>query len=139
MKAVQLIKPGRPLELREIPIPEPGSHDVLVRVKAAGICHSDAHYRAGKSRVHPLPLTLGHEVAGIIESTGSGVKGFHKGERVCVHYLATCGGCGYCLDGNEQFCPSASMIGKYRDGGFAEYILMPARSIFHLPKEIPFE
>src|SRR5206468_2862752 len=65
MKAVRLVQPGRPLELHDVPRPRPGPGDVLVRVKAAGICHSDAHYRAGKSRVHPLPMTLGHEVAGV--------------------------------------------------------------------------
>ena len=67
MKAIRLIQPGRPLEAHDIPVPQPGAHDVLIRVKAAGICHSDSHYRAGKSRVHPLPLTLGHEVTEIVE------------------------------------------------------------------------
>jgi propanol-preferring alcohol dehydrogenase len=139
MKAVRLIKPGRPLEMQEVPIPPIGPTDVLVRVKAAGICHSDAHYRAGKSRVHPLPLTLGHEVAGVVEETGVAVSEFKTGDRVCLHYLATCGLCNYCETGNEQFCPEGAMIGKYRDGGYAEFILMPARSLFRLPDEIPFE
>src|SRR5258706_872954 len=139
MKAVRLIKPGHPLELQEVPMPSAGAKDVLVRVKAAGICHSDAHYRAGKSRVDPLPLTLGHEVAGIVERTGSGVSEFKSGDRVCLHYLATCGFCNYCKEGSEQFCATGAMIGKYRDGGFAEFILMPARSLFLLPEEIPFE
>ena len=67
MKAVRLVDVGRPLELHEIPVPEVGLNDVLVEVKAAGICHSDAHYRAGVSPVRPLPMTLGHEVAGIVE------------------------------------------------------------------------
>src|SRR5437660_12624054 len=139
MKAVRLVQPGRRLEAQEIPIPHVGPHDVLVRVKAAGICHSDAHYRAGKSRVDPLPLTLGHEVAGIVERTGDAVSRFKIGERVCLHYLATCGACEFCQTGSEQFCATAAMIGKYRDGGFAEFIVMPARSVFHLPEEIPFE
>src|SRR5258708_4068355 len=139
MKAVRLIEPGRRLELQEIPVPKPGPHDVLVRVKAAGICHSDAHYRAGKSRVHPLPLTLGHEVAGIVEQTGADVHRFKPGDRVCLHYLATCGHCAWCNEGSEQFCVSGEMIGKYRDGGYAEYIVVPARSVFLLPPEIPFE
>jgi len=138
MKAVRLVQPGRPLELHDVPIPSPGPRDVLVRVKAAGICHSDAHYRAGKSRVHPLPLTLGHEVAGVVEKIGSEVKNVKCGERVCLHYLATCGKCAYCERGNEQFCTTGQMIGKYRDGGYAEFILMPVRSVFKLPTEIPF-
>lgn len=125
--------------MQEIPAPAVGPDDVLVRVRAAGICHSDAHYRAGKSRVHPLPLTLGHEVAGTVERAGDSVEGFKSGDRVCIHYLATCGACGYCKSGDEQFCGSGQMIGKYRDGGYAEFIVMPARSVFRLPDEIPFE
>ena len=139
MKAVRLIQPGRPLEAHDVPIPQPGAQDVLIRVKAAGICHSDAHYRAGKSRVHPLPLTLGHEVAGVVEKTGRAVTEFQPGDRVCVHYLATCGTCEWCVAGDEQFCGSAKMIGKLRDGGYAEFMLMPARSVFKLPDSIPFE
>jgi propanol-preferring alcohol dehydrogenase len=139
MKAVRLIQAGERLELQELPVPAPGPGDALVRVKAAGICHSDAHYRAGKSRVEPLPLTLGHEVAGVVEEVGSQVTEFKMGDRVCLHYLATCGKCEYCKQGNEQFCGTGKMIGKYRDGGYAEFVLMPARSLFRLPDEIPFE
>ena len=139
MKALRLVQPGSPLVMQEIPFPEPGPHDALVRVMAAGICHSDAHYRAGRSPTNPLPLTLGHEVAGVIEQTGAAVNDFARGDRVCLHYLATCGACDYCRQGTEQFCASAAMIGKHRDGGFAEFILMPAASLVRLPQEIPFE
>jgi 2-desacetyl-2-hydroxyethyl bacteriochlorophyllide A dehydrogenase len=139
MRAIRLLEPKKPLQLQEIDIPEVGSDDVLVAVKAAGICHSDAHYRAGRSLVHPLPLTLGHEVAGVVEQVGVGVKSIRVGERVCLHYLATCGECEYCQRGSEQFCRSGSMIGKYRDGGYAEYICIPARSVFVLPDDVPFE
>jgi propanol-preferring alcohol dehydrogenase len=139
MKAVRLIKPGRPLEMQELLIPDIGPQDVLVKVKAAGICHSDAHYRSGISPVRPLPLTLGHEVAGIVERTGSGVQNFKPGDRVCLHYLVTCGKCKYCNLGSEQFCVNGSMIGKYRDGGYAEFIRIPERSLFHLPEQIPFD
>jgi len=138
MKALQLIRPGQPLELRAMPIPEIGARDVLIEVKAAGICHSDAHYRAGTSPTGPLPLTLGHEVSGIVEDTGIEVKTVRKGDRVCIHYLATCGLCHYCQQGSEQFCESAAMIGKHRDGGYAEFIAIPARSVFVLPDEIDF-
>ena len=139
MKAIRLVHQGRPLELHDVPMPHPGAHDVLIRVKAAGICHSDAHYRAGKSRVHPLPLTLGHEVAGTIEQIGRDVKQFQSGDRVCLHYLATCGCCDWCSGGDEQFCASSQMMGKYRDGGYAEFTVMPERSVFKLPDEISFE
>jgi propanol-preferring alcohol dehydrogenase len=139
MKAVQLIQTGRPLELREVQVPSIGPADLLVRVKAAGICHSDAHYRAGRSRVHPLPMTLGHEVAGVVERAGEELVGFKPGDRVCLHYMATCGECNYCRAGDDQFCTSGAMIGKSRAGGYAEFIAMPARSAVRLPKEIPFE
>jgi len=138
MKAIRLVQPGLALELQEIPIPQVGAAEVLVRVKAAGVCHSDAHYRAGRSRVHPLPLTLGHEVAGTIEQLGVEVLDLQKGERVCIHYMATCGHCRFCIQGTDQFCSTGAMIGKYRDGGFAEFIAVPARSVFRLPPEIPF-
>ena len=139
MKAVRLIQPGRPLELMEIDIPSLGPTDVLIAVRAAGICHSDAHYRAGNSRVHPLPLTLGHEVSGVVAQVGPEASRCKVGDRVCLHYLATCGTCDFCAGGNEQFCSSGAMIGKYRDGGYAEFIATPARSVFHLPDEIPFD
>jgi propanol-preferring alcohol dehydrogenase len=139
MKAAQIVEIDQPLEEREIPVPEIGDWDVLVRVKAAGICHSDVHYRAGISPVGPLPITPGHEVAGIVEDVGSQVTNVGVGDRVCLHYLITCGDCSYCTLGSEQFCVEGSMIGKYRDGGYAEYIAVPARSAVHLPEEIPFE
>jgi propanol-preferring alcohol dehydrogenase len=139
MKAVRLIAPGRPLEMQEVAVPTVGPKEVLVRVKAAGICHSDVHYRAGISPVRPLPLTLGHEIAGVIERAGPEVVNVKVGDRVCVHYMVTCGDCAYCSLGSEQFCVSGSMVGKYRDGGYAEYIRVPARNAFPLPDEIPFE
>ena len=138
MKAVRLVAPGRPLELHDIPVPVPGPDDVLIHVHAAGICHSDVHYRAGVSPAGPLPLTLGHEVSGVVESCGAAVKNFRPGERVAVHYLATCGGCAWCTGGHEQFCATGEMIGKNRAGGFAENIVMPARSVFRLPAAVSF-
>jgi 2-desacetyl-2-hydroxyethyl bacteriochlorophyllide A dehydrogenase len=139
MKAIRLVAVGKPLEMQDVPVPRLGETEVLVRVKAAGICHSDAHYRSGVSPAGPLPLTLGHEVAGVVDKIGSQVRSFRIGDRVCVHYLATCGDCSYCRAGNEQFCAAGQMIGKHRDGGYAEYLAMPARSLVPLPKEIPFE
>lgn len=138
MKAVRLIQPGRPLELQELSLPPIGRGDVLVRIKAAGICHSDVHYRAGVSPVL-YPLTLGHEVAGVVEEAGTEVTNLKVGQRVCLHYMVTCGDCSYCSMGSEQFCSSGQMLGYHRDGGYAEYILLPARNAFLLPDEIPFE
>lgn len=139
MKAVRMVDVNQPLELREVPKPTVGPGDVLVRIKAAGICHSDAHYRAGKSPVRPLPMTLGHEIAGVIEAVGAQVKTIRVGDRVCLHYLISCGDCYYCSQGSEQFCIRGSMLGHYTDGGYAEYIAVPERNAVLLPEEIPFE
>src|SRR4051794_7725591 len=111
MKAIRLTAIGSPLEEQQIDVPSVGPRDVLIRVRAAGICHSDAHYRAGVSPVARLPITLGHEIAGVVEAVGEGVTKFQTGDRVCVHYLVTCGECEFCAAGTEQFCPAAEMIG----------------------------
>jgi len=139
MRAVRLVQVGKPLVEADIPIPEIGSSDVLIRVDAAGICHSDAHYRAGISKIDRLPLTLGHETAGRVEEVGSDVTHLSTGDRVCVHYLVSCRSCEFCLHGLEQFCQSGQMIGKHRDGGYAEFIRVPGANAFPLPDEIPFE
>ncbi len=139
MKAIRIVEPGKPLELQHIPIPAAGEEDVLVRVRAAGICHSDAHYRAGRSGMGILPITLGHEVAGEVEWVGTKVTSVKAGDRVCLHYNISCGACYYCKSGNEQFCTTVKMIGHHIDGGYAEYIAMPARNAVPLPEEISFE
>jgi len=139
MKAIRLISVGQPLQAQEVPVPAIGERQVLVRVRAAGICHSDAHYRAGRSPVRPLPMTLGHEVAGVVEQIGPQVTSVKIGDRVCLHYNITCGDCYYCSTGNEQFCGKGLMLGHYTDGGYAEYIAVPARNAIPLPGEIPFE
>lgn len=138
MKAVQLVEIGSPLEEREVLTPPLGPRDVLVKVKAAGICHSDAHYRAGVSPVGYLPITPGHEVSGEIEEVGRDVDTLKAGQRVCVHYMVTCGDCEYCLRGMEQFCLTGKMIGKHRDGGYAQYLVVPARSVFRVPDELTY-
>jgi propanol-preferring alcohol dehydrogenase len=138
MKAIRLIQIGSPLEESELAIPSVGAREVLIRVKGAGVCHSDAHYRGGVSQLKTLPLTLGHEIAGVIEQVGAEVQGGAAGDRACVHYLATCGRCEYCEAGTEQFCRTIQMIGKDRDGGYAEFVVVPESSVFLLPEEVPF-
>jgi propanol-preferring alcohol dehydrogenase len=138
MKAVRITAIGEKLEQAEIATPRPAAGEVVVAVRAAGICHSDAHYRAGIGSLPQLPITPGHEVAGIIDSVGPGVSKRRIGERVCLHYLVTCGECRYCRRGIGQFCPDAEMIGKDRDGGYAEFICVPEQNAFALPAEIPF-
>jgi len=139
MKAVRMTETGGLLELQEIPKPDIGDKDILVQVRAAGICHSDAHYRAGRSPMGMMPITLGHEVAGVVEKIGSQVTNIKTGERVCLHYNVSCGHCYHCTTGNEQFCETVKMIGHHIDGGYAEFIAIPARNVIPLPDEIPFE
>jgi propanol-preferring alcohol dehydrogenase len=138
MQAVRLVEIGQPLELQEIPRPEVGPGDVLVQVKAAGICHSDVHYRKGTSPVGALPLTPGHEIAGVVAEVGADVTRFAPDDRVCLHYLVTCGECIYCEQGHEQFCVEGRMLGKHVDGGYAEYVAVPARGVIPLPDDVPF-
>jgi len=138
MKAIRMVEPGKPLALQHVPIPPAGEEDVLVRVRAAGICHSDAHYRAGRSGMGMMPITLGHEVSGEVEWVGAKVISVKAGARVCLHYNISCEDCYYCRTGNEQFCTTVKMIGHHIDGGYAEYIAMPARNAILLPEEISF-
>ena len=138
MRAVRLRQVGKPLENADVPVPEIGSSEVLIRIAAAGICHSDVHYRDGISQIDRLPLTLGHEVAGRVEEVGSDVTHLSAGDRVCVHYLVHCESCEFCVRGLEQFV-SGQMVGKHRDGGYAEFIKVPGANAFPLPDEVPFE
>lgn len=139
MKAVRLVEVNKPLEMQDVPVAPIGDGQVLIRVRAAGICHTDVHYRSGKSSVQPLPRTLGHEVAGVVEEVGKQVTTVKVGDRVCVHYLLSCGQCYYCNSGNEQFCAEGSMVGRYVDGGYAEYVVVPQHNAVQLPEEVPFE
>ncbi len=139
MHAVQLADVGSQLDDRDVPRPVAGPGEVVVKVAAAGVCHSDAHYRAGTSRVAFTPITLGHEVAGEIAEIGEGVSGVSPGDRVALHYLVSCGICDLCAKGLEQFCRSGRMIGKHRDGGFAEFIVVPAQNAVPVPEEVSIE
>lgn len=139
MHAVQLTQVGAPLSDRDVPRPIAGPGEIVVKVEAAGVCHSDAHYRSGTSPVAFTPLTLGHEVAGTVAETGEGVSDVSPGDRVALHYLVSCGVCDMCAQGLEQFCRSGRMIGKHRDGGLAEYIVVPAQNAVPIPQEVGSE
>jgi len=138
MQAAQLTEQGKPLELVELPVPRPGREEVLIKVKATGICSSDLHYQDGRSRVTKMPITLGHEIAGEVAECGEEVSGLNVGDRVCLFYLVTCGKCMACSGGNDNYCSEARMLGKDIDGGFAEYLAVPARNVFPFPESIPF-
>lgn len=139
MKVLRLVEAGRDLEAQHLPEPEVGPEEVLVEIKAAGICRSDMHYRAGTRPVPRLPLTPGHEIAGVVRRTGADVSAITSGDRVCIHYLVTCGNCEQCRRGGEQFCISGEMVGLDRDGGYAELVGVPGRNVLPLPEAVSFE
>ncbi len=138
MKAARLVETGKPLKLENVPVPHPGKDELLIKVKATGICSSDIHYQDGRSRVTKLPITLGHEISGEVEKCGEEVQGFSPGDRVCLFYLVTCGDCMMCNSSKDNYCSNAKMLGKNLDGGFAEYVAVPARNAFAIPDNIPF-
>jgi 2-desacetyl-2-hydroxyethyl bacteriochlorophyllide A dehydrogenase len=139
MKAARLHKIGEDLHLDEVEVPSLEDDEVLVKVRASGICHSDLNYRNGVGKVSRLPITLGHEIAGTVAERGSKVEHVMKDERVCVHYVISCGRCKFCLAGSETYCSKYQMIGKDLDGGFAEYVKVPANNVLALPAAVPFE
>ncbi len=139
MKAARLYQIGEELRIDTVEVPEVGPDDVIVDIRASGICHSDLNYRDGVSPVGKLPIILGHEIAGLVSKTGERVKGVEEGERVCVHYIRSCGNCSFCQTSREDFCEQYQMIGKDIDGGFAEYIKVPASNVLKLPSALPFD
>jgi 2-desacetyl-2-hydroxyethyl bacteriochlorophyllide A dehydrogenase len=135
MHAIRLVELQQPLQHTEVNEPSPGKGEVVVHVQRAGICHTDAHYRAGTGKTN-LPVTLGHEIAGVVSAVGEGVTGLRDGQRVAVHYLFSCGTCERCRKYGEQFCPEGGMIGKERDGGYAQRVVIPAINAIPIPDEV---
>jgi len=110
---------------------------VLVRVTAAGVCHTELHFLSGLLDLGVAPLTLGHEIVGTVEAVGAGVAAGRVGERVIVYYYVGCGVCRYCREGNEQICPNLrAEYGFLSDGGYAEYVTVPSRNAVPLPDSI---
>jgi propanol-preferring alcohol dehydrogenase len=139
MKAARLHEIGQPLRVEDIPITTLGPEDVLVRIRASGICHSDLNYRNGIAPVGRLPITLGHEIAGVIEKKGERAPQVNANDRVVVHYVVSCGKCEFCNSGRETYCDSYRMIGKDEDGGFAEYVRVPAANVLKIPESLTFD
>ena len=139
MIAARLHRIGAKLSFDRVNVPTIGHSDVLVDVKACGLCHSDMNYRDGVAPVGKIPITLGHEIAGVVAKTGVRVSGIRERDRVLVHYIASCGKCSYCRSGLENYCIHYRMIGKDLDGGFAEFVKVPAQNIVKLPLALSFE
>ena len=137
MRAVRYHGPKQPLTLEEVPRPEPGPGELLVRVGAAGVCHTELHFLSGLLNLGVAPLTLGHEVVGRVEQAGAGVRGVGEGDRVIVYYYVGCGRCRHCLVGDEHLCDALQAeYGFVSDGGFAEYVKVPARNAVPLPASL---
>ncbi|MEM2272711.1 MAG: NAD(P)-dependent alcohol dehydrogenase [Candidatus Bathyarchaeia archaeon] len=136
MKAVRLVEVGR-IELVDVDTPKVKDFDVLVRVRAAGVCHSDLHIK--KRRTTGLPLTLGHEIAGIIEEVGDKVQEFAKNDRVVVNPWIGCDSCYYCKIGENNLCEKPIHLGINADGGFAEYVRVPHYRYLLKIKNLSFE
>ncbi|MER7985209.1 NAD(P)-dependent alcohol dehydrogenase [Streptomyces noursei] len=137
MRAFQLVEWQQPPELREVPVPEPGAGQVLVKVAGAGACHSDLHIMQAPAPGDDtrLPFTLGHENAGWVETLGPGATGFAPGDPVIVYGPWGCGLCANCREGRENYCQQTAGLGgglAGHDGGMAEYLLVPA-SRFLIP------
>jgi propanol-preferring alcohol dehydrogenase len=131
MRAMVLERPGRPLELRELPNPAPGPGQVLLRVKACGVCRTDLHVVDGELAAPKLPLVPGHEVIGEVVAVGRGADTFAPGQRVGVPWLGhTCGVCAYCRRGQENLCDAPGFTGYTIDGGYAESCIADARYCF---------
>ncbi len=134
MRAMLLHAPHQPLRLREVPVPAPGPDQVLLRVHACGVCHTDLHILDGELSEPKLPLILGHQVVGTVVEVGARVERFRLGERVGVPWLGyTDGTCRYCRRGQENLCDNARFTGYTIDGGFAEYAAADERYAFPLP------
>ncbi len=134
MRAMVLERAGAPLVYRDLPTPEPGPDQVLVRVSACGVCRTDLHVVDGELTEPKLPLVPGHEIIGIVAATGAGVERFSAGARVGIPWLgATCGACRYCRAGTENLCARPAFTGYQLDGGYAEYALADARYCFAIP------
>jgi propanol-preferring alcohol dehydrogenase len=128
MKAAVLRKIGLPLEIETLPIPEPQAGEILIKVTACGVCHSDLHAVDGDWTPLPkLPLIPGHEVTGTVAALGAGVTGFKLGDRVGVPWMfSACGACEFCLAGMETICKNGASTGYSKPGGYAEYMVAPA-------------
>jgi L-iditol 2-dehydrogenase len=125
--------------LREVPAPQPGPGQVLLGVRAAGICGTDLHIYHDEFPTQP-PVVLGHELAGEVIATGDGVTGVAPGDRVTTEtYFHLCGSCRFCRGGQPNLCPERRSIGSGVNGGFAPYVVVPERNLHRLPKGLTFQ
>jgi propanol-preferring alcohol dehydrogenase len=139
MRAAVIRRPGGPVEFEDRKRPRPRPDEVLIRVRACGVCHGDLMVREGHFPFARYPIVPGHEVAGTIEAVGDRVHDFKAGARVGISALfSSCGTCPRCIDADEFLCPKLEFTGVTRDGGFQECMLAPANYVTSLPEELDF-
>jgi len=142
MKAL-VLSAYKKLELVDMPIPQPAEDELLVRIKACGICGSDVHGYDGSTGRRLPPIVMGHEAAGVVEAVGGGVTNFHPGDRVTFDSTISCGKCFYCQRGEINLCENREVVGVStpsfrRMGAFAEFVTVPARIAYALPENMPY-
>lgn len=143
MKAL-LLKKYMELELTDLPKPEIGPHDVLVRVRSCGICGSDIHGMDGSTGRRIPPIVMGHEAAGVITEVGRNVKDWKEGDRVTFDSTVSCGRCAFCKRGDINLCNNRQVLGVScgdyrRNGAFAEYVAVPENILYRLPDDLSFD
>jgi len=143
MRALVLENP-RDLQIRDVPEPELGPHDVLIEVKACGICGSDVHGYDGSTGRRIPPLVMGHEAAGVVARVGTDVRSVHVGARVTFDSTVSCGNCRFCRAGDINLCDNRQVLGVScrdyrRNGAFAEYVSVPQHIVYRLPDSFPYE
>ena len=143
MKAAVFTAAHRPLDVIDVPMPVPGAGQALIKVAGCGLCHTDLHYvDHGVETFKKPPLILGHEIAGTVTALGSSANGKSRaavGDRVLVPSVLSCGHCSFCRQGRENLCANLTMLGNNIDGGYAEYVVVPAAELVPVPDELPLE
>jgi 6-hydroxycyclohex-1-ene-1-carbonyl-CoA dehydrogenase len=140
MKAAVFYGKDEGLRIAEIDTPKAGPGQVLVKVAACGVCHTDLHYiEHGVPTFKKPPIVLGHEASGTIAAVGDGVSDWDEGQRVLIPAVLTCGSCSACRLGRENICSNMTMLGNHFDGAYAEYVVVPAKDVLKLPESIPLE
>ena len=139
MKAARFYEVNKPLMIEEIPVPEIAEDEVLIQIKTVGICGSDIHMvYDGNMRPVFSPITIGHEPSGVVVKTGANINDWELGSRVSVYPIIYCGSCSNCVAGHSEICYKLEIVGVHRDGGLAEYMVVPARNLVKLPENISF-
>jgi threonine 3-dehydrogenase len=142
MRALVKRQAGKGIWMEQVPVPEPGPNEVLIRVEKAAICGTDLHiylWDEWSQRTIAPGLVIGHEFVGSIAALGPGVAGYEAGQRVSAEGHIVCGHCRNCRGGRQHLCPNTVGIGVNRDGAFAEYVVMPASNLWPIPDAIPSE